>query len=371
MLQMDNATSRFPALAKNIRALVAELFPEAQVTSLTLLGQPPESHEASDKAFGYGVPVRIDLSMPDGSARRVVLHTATANEFGRDRRADRAADALLAFDTFGSIPRHVPALDAGTITSDGSLLSLRRAGEFYVLTGYAEGSVYADDLRRIAHARALEERDRARCSALARYLVELHAHKPERKAAYTRSVRDLLGSGEGIFGIVDGYPPDVPAAPPDRLMAIERHCLAFRWKLRGHRERLARTHGDFHPFNIVFDEGSRLALLDASRGCEGDPADDVACLAVNYLFFAFDTEGSWAALRELWYQFWSEYLEQSGDQGLLDVVAPFLAWRGLVLASPRWYPAFGERPRDKLLSFVERALAHGRFDPAWAEEIFA
>jgi Phosphotransferase enzyme family len=101
----------------------------------------------------------------------------------------------------------------------------------------------------------------------------------------------VIAGSEGIFGIIDGYPRDVPAAPPGRLQAIERHCLDWRWKLRSRRERLARTHGDFHPFNIVFDERSQIALLDASRGCEGDPADDVACLAINYLFFAFDAEG--------------------------------------------------------------------------------
>jgi hypothetical protein len=362
------------AIASHVHALCAELFPGAEVTSLSLLGQPAESREASDKACGYGTPLRIDLRMPDGEARRVVLHTATPNEFGHDRRADRAAAALLAFDTMGTIPRHVPVLDAGAVTASGRLLSLGRAGELYLLTGYADGSVYAEDLAHIARARTVADRDRARARILTEYLVALHARKAEeteQRVGYQRAVRDLLGSGEGIFGIVDGYPAKVPGAPPDRLAAIERRCLEWRWKLRERHDRLTRTHGDFHPFNIVFDEASNLTLLDASRGCAGDPADDVACLSINYLFFAFDTEGAWPALRELWYQVWDEYLRGSGDDELLSVVAPFLAWRALVLASPRWYPAFGERPRDRLLALVERALAADRFDPGWAEGVFA
>lgn len=371
---MDSTSSRFPQLSRTVGDLTAELFPGSRVESLALLGEPTASREASDKAFGYGAPVCVGLSLPDGSSRKVVIHTATANDFGHDRRSDRAAAALLAFDTFGSIPRHVPAIDAGAIAADGRLVSLRHAGELYVLTGYAEGSVYAEDLARIAHAGRIEERDRARCSTLASYLVELHAVKPERRAAYTRAVRDLIGAGEGIFGIVDGYPAHVPAAPPSRLQAIEKSCLDWRWRLRDRGGRLSRTHGDFHPFNIVFDDRDALALLDASRGCQGDPADDVSCLALNYVFFAFDAPGrdggAWAALRELWHQLWREYLEQSRDEGLLDVVAPFLAWRGLVLACPRWYPALGEGSRDRLLGFVERALAADRFDPAWADEIF-
>jgi hypothetical protein len=30
------------------------------------------------------------------------------------------------------------------------------------------------------------------------------------------------------------------------------------------------------------------------------------------------------------------YLERSGDRGMLEVAAPFLAFRGLVMANPLW-----------------------------------
>src|SRR5438105_654400 len=83
----------------------------------------------------------------------------------------------------------------------------------------------------------------------------------------------------------------------------------------------SRRPGDCHPFNIVFDARGDLVLLDTSRGSEGDPADDVACLAINYLFFALEEEQAWGGLRELWYRFWDVYLSESGDQEVLDVVA--------------------------------------------------
>ena len=73
----------------------------------------------------------------------------------------------------------------------------------------------------------------------------------------------LVGSGEGIYGVVDHYPADVPGAPWTRLASIERRCAEWRWRLREHEGRLCRTHGDFHPFNILFD-GDKLVLLDAS-----------------------------------------------------------------------------------------------------------
>jgi len=353
-----------------IHELCGELFPGARVEALTTLGQVPSGEKgASDKAIGYGVPVRIDLRSPDGALRRVVLHTATANDFGHDRRADRAAEALLSFDTYGLIPDHVRPIDVGAITKDGHFLSLREAGEFYVLTTYADGTIYAGDLARVAKEGRAGEADLARATRLARYLASLHAVKGQRAAAYTRAVRDLVGSGEGIFGIVDGYPDGVPAAPPARLQAIERAAVAARHRLRGLRDRLSRTHGDFHPFNIVFDERGELVLLDTSRGSEGDPADDVTCLSINYLFFSLDAEGSSAGLRALWGRFWETYLEESGDRGVLDVAAPFFAWRGLVLSNPRWYPSLSAEARDRLLTFVERVLAAERFELSFADEV--
>jgi hypothetical protein len=357
---------------ESIRELCAEIFPGAAIQCVTQLGEEAaHDHGASRKAFGYGVPLRIDLQTPDGSTRTVVLHTQTANDFGHDRRADRAAAAILAFDTYGSIPRHVHPLDVGTITRDGRFLSLNQAGEFYVVTTYAEGEIYASFLQQVARRGSVSRTDVARAERLAQYLAELHAKKGEREVAYTRAVRDLVGSGEGIFGIIDGYPDDAPGAPHERLEAIERACVGFRHRLRGRSSRLSRTHGDFHPFNILFDARGELIVLDTSRGSQGDPADDVTCLAINYIFFALDIAGGWGGLRELWYAFLNVYLDQSGDGELLDVAAPFFAWRGLVLANPRWYPELSARARSALLAFIERVLAAGRFHPSLADELFA
>lgn len=324
------------------------------------------------KAIGYGEPLLFSLQDADGGERRFVWHTVKADDFGHDRRADRAQNLLLAYKTFADLPRHVEAVDVGAIAPDGDLVSLHDCGEPYLITRYAPGAPYADDLRRLAGGAPLGERDRDRCARLAEYLVDLHRMPAERPAMYTRALRDVIGSGEGIYGIVDGYPEDTPAAPPDRLRAIERACADYRWHLRGLEHRGVRVHGDFHPFNILFDEGDELALLDASRGCRGDAADDVCCLAINYVFFALAHPDAWeASLGALWTRFWDRYLELSGDRELLVAAPLYLAWRALVLACPAWYPDLGERERDALLKLAERALAVGHFEPAWAEELFS
>lgn len=358
------------AIPAGLKELVASRFPGAEIVSVKRLGCD-EAGDPTAKAAGYGEPVQVSLQTAAGERRELVLHFAGSDPFGHDRRADRAAGQLLAFDTFGLIERQVRVLDVGALVPPGELVSLARSGEFYLLTDFAEGVPYAEDLRKIERGAQISRLDRERVSALARYLARLHVRLQPSRDGYRRAIRDLLGHGEGIFGIVDGYPDATPGAGADRLAAIEHACLDWRHRLRDRAHRLSRTHGDFHPFNVLFTEGAEFQLLDASRGCQGDPADDVAAMAINYVFFAISNADAWRrGLGELWRAFWGEYLEASGDRELLEVVAPFLAWRGLVVSNPRFYPGLPGERRDRLLGLVERALGAARFEPEWAEELF-
>ncbi|MFZ5468609.1 MAG: aminoglycoside phosphotransferase family protein [Myxococcota bacterium] len=360
-----------PELQNHLARWVEEHFPGARLKAARPLA-PDTGAGATGKAEGYGQPLRLDLELADGGIKTLVLRTQTANEFGHDRRADRAAGTLLAYDTFRLIPQHIRALDVGAIRQGGRLLSLADAGELYLLTEFARGEPYAQDLRRVGAAGEASALDVRRAEALALYLARLHQRLPENRAAYRRSVRDLVGHGEGIFGIVDGYPSKVPAAPPERLRRIEERCLQWRWRLRSFEQRLARIHGDFHPFNVLFQEDTQFALLDASRGCQGDPADDVTAMAVNYVFFALDARRAWShGFGVLWRRFFDAYLGATGDRQMLEAAPPYFAWRALVVCNPRFYPSFSARGRDALLSLAEQALESEVFLPLSAEALFS
>lgn len=351
-------------LPNGLRARLATLFPGATVQRVVEL-RDDESAGDEMKALGYGKPLRVDIGDASGT-RSLVFHAARADDFGHDRRADRLGNLVLAHDNFTRVPHHVRTVDVGVVRDDGELISLARTREPYLLTEWVDGDLYADHLRRVATAGRATADDIARAQHLARVLLEIHAAPGSHPGAYTRAIRDLLGHGEGVFGLVDSYPPDVPGAELSRLRAIEEACLAWRWKLRARTERLRATHGDFHPFNIIVAHDA-IHLLDASRGCEGDPADDVACLAINYLFFGLGHASWGAGLGALWDAFWQTYL--AGDQvDVLAAVAPFFAWRALVLASPAWYPHLTAVDRGRILTFAERALAADRFDPSWGHE---
>jgi aminoglycoside phosphotransferase (APT) family kinase protein len=366
MMHVEARAARRTAPGRPSRRMIQAALERLERAPVTVVGQGSVAEDRRDgdgKHVGYGEPVLVRYRVA-GVDRAVVFRTMLPNWFGHDRRADRASLALLAHDTYGKIPLHVPAIDVGAVRADGSLVSLGDAGEFYLITRYAGGVLYARDLKRIETEGRSTELDLGRAGALAGYLVDLHAPPhPRPHQVYVRAIRDLIGSGEGIFGIADEYPPEGPIAF-ERLAAIEHRCIDWRWKLRRRARRVRRTHGDFHPYNVLFREGSDFTLLDASRGCVGEPADDVAAMTINYLFGGVSHPGAWQeGFRPLWETFWHMYLSASGDWELLEVIAPFFAWRALVVASPVWYPDLTNAQRERLIGFAESVLDQSSFDP--------
>ena len=350
------------SIEASVRRLDAECDGVLSISPLAADRAPSEL-----KHVGYGDPALVRYRAKNGAERQLVFRTMGANWFGHDRRSDRAALALLSADTYDDIPKHIHVLDVGGIHEDGTLTSLRDTGELYLITTYVEGELYAKDLRRVEETRVAKPTDVARAVALASYLVELHTAPFEGPPElYERAVRDLVGSGEGIFGIADSYPTPGPVSRV-RLASIEERCVEWRWRLKAKASRLCRTHGDFHPYNILFREGVDFSVLDASRGCAGDGADDVAALVINFVFGAVVYPGSWReGLAPLWDAFWTTYLAGAGS-GVLEVIAPFLAWRSLVVASPVWYPNISNDARHTLLRFAELGLMRSRFDPSDVE----
>jgi len=319
-----------------------------------------------DKGYGYGIPLRIDYLL-EGEPRKAVLETVRPGPFGHEHMADRAQLVLWAHRAFGALPRHVASLGSGALRAGGELVELGDAQEFFLVTEFVEGTEYAGDLLRLRGGQPLGERDLARADALADYLAQIHARRGSDPGLYARRVRELVGHGECIFGVVDSYPERFAFIDAGLLRSIEHRCLDWRWKLKGRAERLRQVHGDFHPWNILFREGVDFTALDRSRGEWGEPADDVACLTLNYLFFSLQRSGRLeGGFEMLFRRFWERYLERSADAALLEVVAPFYAFRALVMASPVWYPTLEEAVRRRLFDFLLSVLGEERFDPARA-----
>ena len=355
--------SRIPL--KELEAYLAQVLGEAvRVVAVRRLGG---SEEAGDeKVYGYGVPLRIDYEVA-GRPRRAVLHTLKPDPFGHQHRADRAGILLWSHEAFNRLPRHVRSLNVGAFDKAGQLVPLHEIDEVFLLTDYVDGREYGHDLVRLREGGALTAIDLPRCDALADYLLEIHAQRGGDPSLYTRRIRDLIGHGECIMGLIDSYPRDHAWITAARLQRIEELAVRWRWRLRGRAHRLAQVHGDFHPWNILFDQDSTLHVLDRSRGEWGDPADDVTCLSINYVFESVQRrgrlEGEFAALFERFWQRYRAALPPREADELLEVAPPFVAWRALVLASPLWYPQISDAHRRLFFNLIERVLEADRFNP--------
>ena len=321
-----------------------------------------------DKGYGYGIPLRVDYTL-GGKPRRAVIESVRPGPFGHEHMADRAQSLLWAHHAFGTLPRHVASLDVGAVRSGGALVPLGNAEELFMLAEFIDGREYADDLLALRAGRALSALDLERADALCDYLAQVHGMRGGEPGLYERRIRDTLGHGECIFGVVDSYDDQRYFAA---LHDIERRCVDWRWRLKHRAWRLRQVHGDFHPWNILFRDGADFSVLDRSRGEWGEPADDVTCLALNYLFFSLQRSGKLeGAFESLWRRFWERYLERTRDAEILEVAGLFFAFRGLVMANPLWYPALQPAIREKMLNFVRRVLDEERFDPARANEYCA
>lgn len=355
---MSPVSTMSPEPFPGLRAYLASRFgPEATTARIEPLG----GGSAGVKEGGYGVPYTVRWETPAGS-RTLVLETVRPGAFGHEDRSDRAGLMLRAFEDYATLPRHVAAVDVGAFRNEGPAVSLADAGETFLLTEFAEGAPYAEDFERIASRGALEDADRRRADALADYLAEIHRKPAAHPTWYRRRLRELVGSGECIAGIADSYPVPCGFVDASLLCDVETLALMWRYRLRDRGERLRTIHGDFHPWNILFGRGEDFRVLDRSRGPLGDPADDVASLSINYLFYALRTarrfEGPFA---DLFRRFWDRYGERSGDSGLAAAIAPHFAFRALVLANPLWYPREPDSVRRRLFRFLFGVLEAERF----------
>ncbi len=311
----------------------------------------------------HGTAYRVKFSHPEGE-NRLIMKTLFHSRFGHDHYSDRAQVLLLAQANYNEMPKHVRATDVVGESSD-RLISVKDAREFYIFMEEAKGVSYFEDLDAILKRGRLNDLDRERCRMLAHFIADVHALKysgEDARTLYRRRIRDLIGHGECIMGIIDAYDP-VAFVTDRELVAYAGESLQWWGKIRDRGERLCSVHGDFHPGNIRLD-GDDFILLDRSRGSWGEPADDVSCLTVNYIHYAVKDRGTFEGpFAELFRMFLDAYLEKTGDDGFFEVCQPFFAFRVLVIANPKFYPDDTTETKRKLIDFGSSVLETARFEP--------
>jgi hypothetical protein len=355
-----------------IKAYLLKKFPDAVQINIRKLGSGVQ---------GSGFLIEMKTS---AGIQSYVIKTLLSEGLGHDYPSDRASVFLLDLDEYKNLTKHVKAIDVLSEMEDGSIKSIGGGKEYYLLMEKTEGDHYFHDLAEFSKKDALNDVDRKKIKAMTSYLAEIHSVKKDSKTLYWRKLRDTVGHGECLMGVFDTYPDGTLTY--DEMAEVIKKSVDWILRLKPKYKRLSQIHGDFHPGNIWFTPplpshgkdstppypplarggkgGVDFVLLDRSRGPWGEPADDVTALTINYIFFSVknfgDVRGAYLEGLDL---FFNEYVALTGDNEIYEVVAPFFAFRGVVVANPVFYPELTSEQRRLIFRFVNNVLDAYRFEP--------
>ncbi len=320
---------------------------------------------------GTGYSVRFKVK---GSKKKVVLRTLRPEGFSHDYFSDRAASFILQHELSSRVKNHIKSIDVGGYTPKGELVSIGDCKEFFQIVEFVEGREYVKDLLEIMKIGKLTKEDKDKALMLSNYLVDLHKEKynpdvreEEKKALassiYKRHLRDCVGNGEMLMGVIDTYPDNLKWTNRKEFSWIIGRCAELREELKDDYKRLCRIHGDFHPANVVFKD-NKMIVLDASRELFGDPTDDFTSMALNYIWYAIQHKGDFSGpFKELFEICWNNYMKKTKDYKIRKIAPIFIAFRYVVMAHPIFFKMQSDSVRRKLFNIIINTLKAGDFNP--------
>ncbi|WP_144122623.1 hypothetical protein [Catellatospora sichuanensis] len=327
------------------RAVSALLGRPAKVTAV--LAQPGDG-----KAHGMTHSVELQVEC-DGQVRTAFLKTPREDLYAEGLDADAIREVAWRLEGYPWFSGHVRCAGAGRFTADGMQPLTADDGPPWVLEWAQPGIRYADRLAVLDTLGAGQAAADGRTLALA--MIALHRPVPDGgPALHRRAIRDaLIVPVHRLIDTADA----LWAAEPGLRAEVEHACARWRLLLAGRHDRLRYVHHDFHPWNVFLAPSGQVHLIGARLPGVGDPYDDLAAFAVNYLWFGHARHGRFDGAYRAGFE---AMRETFATQGLVEpepaLMSPFLAKRLLVLLNPTYYPDLPAATAAWLRELLRRCL---------------
>ncbi|MBO3747351.1 hypothetical protein J5X84_14840 [Streptosporangiaceae bacterium NEAU-GS5] len=317
----------------------------------------------TDGGKAHGMTRSVRLVVDDGGrVRRAFLKTPCEGLYGEALAADAVRELAWRLEGYPWFAGHARCAAVGRMTPDG-LVRVDQALEQatdppWVLEWAEPGTPYARRLSGLATIGPAAAAAEARLICVA--MVALHRPvQGNASALYRRAVRDaLIGPAHRLIDSADAF----WSGRIGLRLEVERACARWRVLLADRHDRLRYVHHDFHPWNVLYlPETGDVRLIGARLPGVGDPYDDVAAFAVNYLWFGHArsgrVEGAYAAGFAAFRRTYLELTEGAATEP--ELMSPFLAKRLLVLLNPAYYPDMPEATAAWLEDLLRRCLDDG------------
>lgn len=312
-------------------------------------------------AKAYKVSLTINNKTAEFVVRRLL-----GKGMSRDYISDQVENFLLQHNIANSLPHTVKSRDVFIVRNKVEL-SISDPSYVYQVMDFAKGIEYTEYFSLLNEQQFLNESHKQIIKSITDVLTEIHSIKPDafshedKKSLYFRHSQDFIGS-QVFMDVIDCF-PDFDFFNKEKKSEMMKLLFCLREKNKHNFSRLSKIHADLHPGNLRISKRNKITLIDGARTLWGEPADDIASMAANYLKKHFESKSTnKSASMEALELFINSYIDQTKDTQVFSLWQMFLAVRLTILANPLFFKDIDISLSKNLIDIAFKILKASRVD---------
>lgn len=313
-------------------------------------------------ADGYKV-----IFVNKGTESKIVCRQLRGIGLSRDYLADNVGYLMLQHQISQLHPTHINSLDVVCYGEEVRTVSVDGIENVFQVMEFAEGKSYIDFILEIAKEENLSKKQKDIIENIAKYMSRIHEIKPLEiseeilKHYYWRHSQDYIGS-EVFMDIMDVWDND-KLLDAEEKTEIMSNLFRIRESLRSEYKRCSMIHSDLHPDNIRIQEDLTIRPLDSARAMWGEPADDLASMLANFIYFSLKNHKKMSgAYLEAYNLLLNKYIDLTKDEAIHKHAQMYLPVRLLILSHPQFFDQDSQELKLQLINLTKDILNSKSFN---------